>query len=306
MKSLFIKSLLAILLLTASSSSALAGGKPKGKPFVAIQDQIVVVEGAISSLEEQVELLVAEVDTIEERVGANEMAVVTLQNQNMALGLLVEQNISDITEILSRIEMLEFENVTLKDDILANAGNLDLLEAQVSANEAEILSLQSAVMLVNSDMISLEQGLQGQIDNNSDLIALLEAETASINTLLLLKQNIINGSCPDGFAVSEIQEDGSLVCSNIGAGSGYYLHTVTVLKNSMNVKPGGTVKAGTKCHNGYDVTGGGFSSAGNFLITDLHYGANDISVTGRNTSKYTSSFVTEARCAIIKQSAVHK
>ncbi|WP_028864698.1 hypothetical protein [Psychromonas aquimarina] len=306
MKSLLIKSVLAILLLTVSSSSALAGSNPKGKPFVAIQDQIVVVEGAISSLEEQVELLVAKVDTIEERVGANEVAITALENQNMALGLLVEQNISDITEIFTRIEMLEFDNVTLKDDILANAGNIDLLEAQISANDAEILSLQTAVMLVNDDMISLEQGLQEQIDNNSDLIALLEAETVSINALLLLKQNIINGSCPAGFAVSEIQEDGSLVCSNVGTGSGYYLHATTVLKNSAVVKPGATVKAGTKCHSGYAVTGGGFSSAGNFLITDLHYGANDVSVTARNTSKYKSSFVMEARCTIIKQSAEHK
>ena len=47
------------------------GSTPNGKPFIAINDQIIEVKGAISSIEDQLAELVAQASSLEDRVAAN-------------------------------------------------------------------------------------------------------------------------------------------------------------------------------------------------------------------------------------------
>lgn len=86
-----------IVFVIASLSSAFVvaaaggnGGSPKGQSFVAIGDHIVQVESAISSLEDQIAMLIGRVDSIEARVGANEVAIALSESSNASLQVLIE------------------------------------------------------------------------------------------------------------------------------------------------------------------------------------------------------------------------
>jgi hypothetical protein len=65
---------------------------------------------------------VARVDTVEERVGANEDAIVLLDKQNVALETLIQQGLSDIPSIQAAIDSLQLDNVNLWELTTSNAG----------------------------------------------------------------------------------------------------------------------------------------------------------------------------------------
>jgi hypothetical protein len=175
-------------------------GPAKGKPFVALQDQIVEVEGAISSLSDQVEILIGDVDSIEARMSASETAIQDLQNQIDSLNALI------------------IGNYTTIDDV--NAA-IDALSADMTAeNEALKLTLQAAIADVEAGTIDLTDDLQLQIDNNKALIAILSAEIESQAEWEAFNDNLINGVCPDGSFVTSIEIDGSLVCGDVGDNGG--------------------------------------------------------------------------------------
>ena len=64
--------LIAVFLLVAFLSvEAFADGvgtNPRGKPFIKLADQIIEIEGEISTIQDQVDAIVAQVATIEEKV----------------------------------------------------------------------------------------------------------------------------------------------------------------------------------------------------------------------------------------------
>lgn len=239
---------------------AFSGSNPKGKPFIAINDQIVEVEGAVSSLQDQIDLLVARVDTVEDRVTACEDAMLTLEDQNSVLEALVQQNLSDIAAIEAEIVLLQQANTDLLELIAANSGDIETLKADVDANEAMITTLQSALGMVQNDLISLETSLQNQIENNEALITALQSEVDQINTDLQLKQDLVNGTCPDGSAIQQILPDGSVICEGVGGTSGQ-LHSVHSYKYSPLVGPGLWARVSAYCPYGYTATGAGFASA---------------------------------------------
>ncbi|MCB1937059.1 MAG: hypothetical protein KDF59_14090 [Nitrosomonas sp.] len=229
------------------------GNSPQGKPFVEIAGQIVEVKGSVSSLQEQIDLLVARVDTMEDRVIANEDAISTLQTQNNTLNTLIGQGLSDIGAIQAEILTLQQANQDLLTMIAAGQGDIAALEAEVAGNKALIASLSNSILLVEGGMISLETSLQSQIDNNTMLINALQNEVNNINDLLALKQNLVNGSCPNNYAIQQILSDGSVICEMTGSSMSGQLHSVVSYQYKY-VAPSNVTGVYAYCPIGYIVS----------------------------------------------------
>lgn len=70
--------LMTVGLCATLSTTALAagnGGSPNGKPFIAIDNQIIEVNAGLIDLQSQIDTLIGVVGTIEERIAASEMAI---------------------------------------------------------------------------------------------------------------------------------------------------------------------------------------------------------------------------------------
>jgi hypothetical protein len=267
-------------------------GPAKGKPFVALQDQIVEVEGAISSLSDQVEILIGDVDSIEARMSASENAIQDLQNQIHSLNALITGNYTTIDDVNAAI---------------------DALSADMTAeNEALKLTLQAAIADVEAGTIDLTDDLQLQIDNNKALIAILSAEIASQAEWEEFNNNLTNGVCPDGSFVTSIEIDGSLVCGDVGenGGAAGTLSSFTSIGPSVSVGPAGGYGIGyATCPEGSIVTSGQWLSGGSRAVNlvfsqtyvqgsaDIWTPNNSARIGAFNTSdRYTVSFRPAATC----------
>lgn len=305
MKNLLVNVLIVILSSTICITAVHAagkGGKRHGKRLVAIKNTLVEVQGAITSLQDQMDLLVARVDTVEERVGANEDAIATLQNQNTALDALVQQNLTDVASIEAEIEALSQANVALQAQIDAYSGDIAALQGRLADNEAMISTLQQAIMMAQTDLISVESSLQQQIEKNLNLITVLQDEIDIINANLALKQNLVNGTCPNGEAMVEILDDGSVVCDAIGGVTAGQLLSVQALR-SVSVPSNATRTLNVSCPPGYIATSAGILNGLNFEIIAMSTGVEAASqgqhyafVTAKNTFYSSSNLQVSATC----------
>ena len=284
----------------ATTAHAGSGGSPNGKPFVAINGALVEVQGVTSSLQDQIDALVASVDTLEGLVGANQTAIATLQSQNQALSALVQQNVSDIASIEAEILALQQANADLQDQIAANSGDIATLQEQVAENTGLIVDLQEAINLVNNSIISLETSLQTQIDNNLALILSIESEIDAINDQLALKQNLVNGICPDGSAIQQIFEDGSVFCEGVSGASGQLQSGEVIITEWVN--PGITINRKVYCPDGWVATGAGYAGF-DFAVSKIHtgsiYGRDFAHLRARNDKAAINDLHTVATCTRI-------
>lgn len=278
-------------------------GKGHGKPFVAIHGALVEVQGAVTSLQDQIDLLVAKVDTVEERVDANQEAIDKLVSQNEALNTLIQQSLTDVASIEAEIYAIEQLNLVLQAQIEANAGDVTTLQAQFAENSALMTTLQGAIVLVQTDLISLETGLQEQIDNNLNLITALQDEINIINEAIVLKQNLINGICPNGEAMVEVLADGSVVCDSFGGATSGQLRSVRTYIPGVGVSGGSASTARAYCPSGYVATSAGIVNGASFKIiamatdTDTAGQGQDFAfVTARNTGYNVASLMPVATC----------
>jgi vacuolar-type H+-ATPase subunit I/STV1 len=239
-----------IMVLVMLSPVAYAGKNPNGKPFLELQGQILEIEGEISTLQDQVDSIVVQVATIEEKIFANEQAIVSLQDQNAALQAQIDAHATDIASIQAEIAALEADNAALQAQIDANVGDIDSLQAQIATNSGLIDALTQNISEINVD-------LQDQIDNNLALIVAMEAEIQAINAILAEKQRIVSGSCPEGQSIRQINVDGSVVCEIDNSGAESAIESVAV-GNFFVMPPSSYREVETFCPAGYTVTGGGF------------------------------------------------
>lgn len=284
-----------------------AAGKvanPSGKPFVELNGYIHEVEGAISSLQDQINTLVAKVDTIEERVTANENAILDLNTKNVYLQSQIDANATDIATLGGKIATLETANSNIQRQI-DTLGDADgSLQAQIDTNKATITSTALALDTIKGDF-------QSQIDNNNHLIMLLQAEIQDLNEAIDLRQMIISGNCPQGQAVRQINTDGSVVCELITEGTTVPGSLTTYhVYNQTNVSPGQTMNVLATCPEGTVLTGGGYmdqfafgrsndrpafySQTGQTTNTDVSH--RQWFVRGHNNSSYTTPLLVTAIC----------
>jgi len=301
MKINFLYTVVVAFSISTNVLAASLGSSPKGQPFVSINNELVQVQGAISSLQDQIDMLVARVDTVEQRVGADETAIATLQDQNVALSALVQQNLSDVASIQDQIDTLMLTNVDLQAQISANSGDISTLQAQVDANQALLNTLNSAILMVQSSVISLSTSLQEQIDNNTILITALQQEVDSITSRLALKQNLINGICPDGSAVKQVLSDGSVVCQGVSGTTGQ-LETWYVI-HATDLPPYYTKTLSNQCPSDFIVVSAGFNTYPNTEVLSSHTGLETFGggfnggiVEIKNLNNYRTYFINYTTC----------
>jgi len=225
------------------------GNKPSGKPFVAINEQIVEVQGEVSGLQDQIDSIVGRVDTIEDKVTANQTAISDLVDNNNYLAALIAANLTSISDINAEIAALQAQVDFLKTQADDNTD-------AIAANEALIVNLQLAIGAVENGLISLDVDLQGQIDDNELLIGSLQQEVDLIQELQTFQQNLADGICSGGEAVVGVNPDGTKVCAPLGGGGGAL--SVQRVENSFTVNPGGSVGAFATCPSGTLAVGGGW------------------------------------------------
>jgi peptidoglycan hydrolase CwlO-like protein len=237
-----------------SAFAAGKGGNPNGKPFIVLNEQIIEVEGEMSSLQDQIDSLVGKVDSVEQKVVANQNAISSLEQQNLDLQAQINANATTIQDLQASIDALQADNVDLQAQIDLNGDMDGSLQNQIDTNNGLIVSLQQ-------NLSSLTTSLQDQINNNGALIALLQEEINAINEMLDLKQNLVNGICPDGSAIKSIQDDGSVFCENVTANSTPSIVTGTAYSPYYICNPHSVnCIVYAKCPAGFTVVGGGYQN----------------------------------------------
>ncbi len=308
MKRVFV--LCAVLSMVVGVTFVQAGSSPNGKPFVAINDQIVEVKGVLGTLRDKVDILVGRVDSVEALLAASQGAVDSLIVRNQILDSLVRLNLNSISSIQSEIELIKPVVAGLQADIASNVGDIEVLKDELALNQTLIADLEAAILLSNQNILDINGSLQEQIDDNLSAIKILESDIAQINENLALKQNMISGgTCPDGEAVIAVTESGGVVCGGAGGGNSGQLETVNVW--TWQTVPGNsTVSVWSRCDEpplaggGYVVMGAGLANAGFFDVLEMHTSKdwaiwNASLVKVRNTSGITSDIASIATCARI-------
>ena len=249
-KSLPVTLLALCTLTTMATIDVTAGTNPNGKPFIQLQDQIIEVEGSVSTLSERVDLLVTRVDSMEEMIAANNTAIATLQNETEELQSQIDVLGTDVADLELSISDLELQNTDLEQQIADNSDDIELLQQQVQENS----DLITAFLLEIEGLATL----QDQINDNFDMITLIQLRNEQISEDLEQKQNIITQTCPTDYAIGAIYEDGTLRCEEISSnGSG----TITIRRTSAqtNVVNGSGMKnIIAYCPTGTIIAGGGY------------------------------------------------
>ena len=236
--------------------SAPPANKSVKNPFVELNGELISVQGAVTSLQDQLNELVGRVNSIEEVVIASEAAIVNLQAQDTILQTLIDQNITDIASINQMISDQQIVNDNLQAQIDSNSGDNTALQAELDANKAFITTLQSAILEVENGSIALGASLQEQIDDNAVKIALLEQDVQQINALKAFNDNLANGTCPNGTAVISVQDNGSYVCGTVDGNNNVNLSINTVYHTSY-VRYYSTAQWRVGCPAGYHAMSNG-------------------------------------------------
>ena len=198
---------IALMFFLATSVSALAaasGSSPKGKPFVEINGQIVEVQGQLVTLEQRMDNVIARMAGYETRLSGLEAGIASLQAEGQAL----EQKLLDLESGLTTVEEIVAE---------LEAKDLELqaeLDAYGDTNGQLALDIDANLMLIESLTASLDDGVSGLqllIGQIYEALEELRSVQGSLVGQMKLKQQILHGTCDEGFDFKGFQ-DGVHVC----------------------------------------------------------------------------------------------
>ncbi|KKD61953.1 hypothetical protein RN22_03360 [Grimontia sp. AD028] len=154
----------------------------------------------------------------------------------------------------SQISDLQSQIDTLVGRVDSLEGHISAVEGAISTLQTQNSDLQTQINSTNDDV----SDLQDQIDQNSLLIAALEAQQAQLEQSLEMKQNVIDGNCPDGSAIQAVNEDGSVVCATTGGQTGTGFSGGIEDLDRVIAYGWGYSYAQATCPEGFSLTGGGF------------------------------------------------
>ena len=179
----------------------------RGRSFIELKNRIEALESMVITIQDQIDSLVDKVDSMNGRVTANEEAIILLQDQNMVLNSELQNSSETIESLQAQIDNLELINAGLQ--VLVEGGD-SLLQSQIDENNTMISELKLSITNLDD--------LQNQISSNLILIDAMQQEIIAINGMLVMKQDIINGTCPANYSIREIRDDGSVGCEYDDAG----------------------------------------------------------------------------------------
>lgn len=289
---------LALLLLLAVSSTALAqngksstnqGSTPNGKPFQQIQSQFAAVDEQLNQMNQLVQGLQTQIATVESNLQTQlntingtltglQTEVNTINGTLPGLQTQIDTINGTLPGLQTQIDTINGTMTGLQTQISDGVAATASLEARVTANEASIAALNTAVAALQVQLTAAQAliagntgditALQGQVTNIQTLInshtsqiATLQTQTATMNQFLT---NLANGTCQTGQAIQDIAPGGFIVCTQAGGGN---LQTMTVQAGFyLNY---GNNYASVSCQPGYSATGSGFSLPSYYETTSV-------------------------------------
>jgi len=167
-----------------------------------------------------------------------------------------EQIYLQLDALQQQIDELTEQVESLEDMVVINENAINDLEAE----NAEIQALIDANV---GDIVTLQE----QVDANIFIIAQLQVQVDGINAALLLKQNIVDGTCPAGEAINSVNPNGSVVCEVVSGDSGGSQQSTFRVYNYVNVPRYASASVSVTCPEGSMLTGGG----ANLAFTHYYY-----------------------------------
>jgi hypothetical protein len=210
-----ISGLLVILLSVPAlaASTTHQGAMPKGKAFVEISGQIAQVKLDVSELQTLYIQIITRVESqgtdLQGQIDALNGEVAALQAQDAVL-------LSEIDTIAAQAEQNNYDLMAAVAQMGSLQGQIDTLTASSGDNTADIAALEAQLEAVQADVAANAEGLLAALADlqmHGDLIGMLQSNIADLQRNMAELQEDIGASCPEGFYVFGVLDDGTLQCA---------------------------------------------------------------------------------------------
>jgi uncharacterized small protein (DUF1192 family) len=121
---------------------------------------------------------------------------------------------NELDGLQSQIDVLVGAVDSLEDRVAGLEGAVADLQAETAALDAELEELAVDVEANEAEM----RRIADMMVENQNMIALMQDQLEQLEAELAKKQDIVDGTCPEGSALSAINPDGSVVCRSMQSG----------------------------------------------------------------------------------------